>query len=438
VDGCTYADGQAGMMLDWAVFQIGAREHYSIPRALTHLGRQVVLTTDVWVTPKQRRWFPQAWKSRWHKDLEHNKVLSWNAEAALFETQHKLLRSGMWQRCIARNLWFGKRAAKSLAKILESCDRPPILFAFSYAAREVFEVGKAHGCACILGQIDPGPGEMRLVRELAHKYQQAGIEEPPDWYWENWSRECELADRIVVNSPWSGELLKSAPHFNVNNFEKIRVIPLAFEKDNATGSFRDASASKSIPERFTTERPLDLLFLGQVILRKGVKELADAARLLADAPVRWTIIGSGSTELLTELSRCPNTRVLGGVSRQSVANWYQSSDVFILPTHSDGYAITQLEAAAYGLPIIASSNCGRVVEDGVNGLLLTEVSGNAIADAVRRLLVCPTTLAAMRSAQLTLSGKTIADLQANLFTLEAEITQRPKPTLPPDRGVSAC
>ena len=53
-------------------------------------------------------------------------------------------------------------------------------------------------------------------------------------------------------------------------------------------------------------------------------------------------------------------------------------DVFIFPTLSDGFGITQLEAMSYGLPVIASRNCGDIVQDQVNGLLLSDVTSDNI------------------------------------------------------------
>jgi glycosyltransferase involved in cell wall biosynthesis len=69
-----------------------------------------------------------------------------------------------------------------------------------------------------------------------------------------------------------------------------------------------------------------------------------------------------------------------------IAKWFAQADVLILPTHSDGFGLTQLEALGHHVPVIASTHCGRVVEDGVNGVILPEVSGQAIAGAIRRLL----------------------------------------------------
>ena len=97
----------------------------------------------------------------------------------------------------------------------------------------------------------------------------------------------------------------------------------------------------------------------------------------------------------------------GAVTRNQAANYYRNADVFILPTLSDGFAITQLEAQAHRLPLIASSRCGDVVEHNVNGLLLNDPSVEAIESAIRfclrilmRLLVFP---AAHRRVKITVS-----------------------------------
>jgi glycosyltransferase involved in cell wall biosynthesis len=56
-----------------------------------------------------------------------------------------------------------------------------------------------------------------------------------------------------------------------------------------------------------------------------------------------------------------------------------------LPTISDGFAITQLEAMAHGLPVITTPNCGQVVTDGVDGFIVPVRDSQALADAIARL-----------------------------------------------------
>ena len=57
-----------------------------------------------------------------------------------------------------------------------------------------------------------------------------------------------------------------------------------------------------------------------------------------------------------------------------MSKFYKEADVFILPTLSDGFGLTQLEAQSWKLPVIASRHCGEVVRDGENGVVLEEVS----------------------------------------------------------------
>jgi glycosyltransferase involved in cell wall biosynthesis len=91
----------------------------------------------------------------------------------------------------------------------------------------------------------------------------------------------------------------------------------------------------------------------------------------------------------------PQVKWFGVAPRTKAETYYQQADVFILPTHSDGFGLTQLEAQAWKLPVIASRYCGEVVCDGVNGVILEEVSAQAIAEVLLTLLRSPGTLREM-------------------------------------------
>jgi glycosyltransferase involved in cell wall biosynthesis len=81
--------------------------------------------------------------------------------------------------------------------------------------------------------------------------------------------------------------------------------------------------------------------------------------------------------------------------------------------------LTQLEAQAHRLPIIASQNCGEVVRDGVNGLLLSDPSVENIS---RALQVClsPQQLAAFSEASLRSEKFGIEALKQNLQAIQFE------------------
>jgi len=88
----------------------------------------------------------------------------------------------------------------------------------------------------------------------------------------------------------------------------------------------------------------------------------------------------------------PHVRWLGSVSRADTAQFYRGADVFLFPTFSDGFGLTQLEAQAWRLPIIATKFCGDVVKEGITGWLLTELTPSSIAAVIRRCLAEPTRL----------------------------------------------
>jgi glycosyltransferase involved in cell wall biosynthesis len=151
------------------------------------------------------------------------------------------------------------------------------------------------------------------------------------------------------------------------------VVPLAYEAPAYT------KESRSLKPR---DAEITVLFLGQVILRKGIGQLFDAIRLLSDAPIRFVIAGPLGVKVPQDVTSNPRVTFTGAVDGATARKLYQQADVFILPTLSDGFAITQLEALAYGVPVIASRFCGEVVKHEETGLLLDRVTGASIAEAL--------------------------------------------------------
>ena len=362
-------------MRTWLCCQLGAREHYAVPRALQRCGLLSRLITDLWM----RRF------NRFHPGLARARVAAPNLAALTFELRASLARENGWKLISQRNEWFQRYA---LAQLKRTANGNHTIFAYSYAAAELFKFARERGWRTVLGQIDPGPAEERIVAGLQKT---ADIKDrkwkpAPKAYWDNWRNECSLADQIVVNSQWSKDALLSegVPA------EKIQIIPLAYESWSDSRSFQ-----RLYPRAFSAERPLRVLFLGQINLRKGVGQLLDAVQLLKGEPVEFWFVGPTQISVPQDLRLHPQCRWFGTAPRVQVDSYYRDADVFILPTLSDGFGLTQLEAQSWKLPVIASRYCGEVVRDGFNGVLLDEVSGESIADVLREFLQAPHTLSAM-------------------------------------------
>ena len=446
----------------WLCCQLGAREHYAVPRALFRLSLLDRLVTDAWVPPSSflAKLSRSRVADRFHNELLDAPVIAFNSSLILFETLARARNLTDWQEIMARDRWFQRKVIAALNSQLSTLDYQPILLSYSYTALEPFRHAKSRGWKTVLVQIDPGPEEEKIVAEEAARVPElAGHWQPaPAEYWGSWREEINLADRIVVNSEWSREgLLRSgAPP------EKVSVIPLAYEpepqKDDGrrrsrvrnidfqsvcpaglqpaglitaqnisaerTGQrpmFLRTTHERNYPDRFTNERPMRVLFLGQVNLRKGAARLLEAARILRDAPVEFWIVGPVQIANATTIATDVRVKWFGPVTRKQAAEKYRAADVFILPTLSDGFAITQLEAQAYGLPLISSRFCGRVVQNGGNGLILEEPSAACIAAAIRDCIADPSRLRNFAAASPVGNEFTIDALAQRLQELGATL-----------------
>jgi glycosyltransferase involved in cell wall biosynthesis len=384
--------------MKWICCQLGAREHYAIPRALLSRGLLGCLLTDAWVPPSSflAKISTAGLADRFHNDLSDARVMAFNSSVILFEMRARARRLGEWERIFARNQWFQRKVVGALNSQLSTLSSQAILLSYSYAALEPFRFAKLHGWKTLLLQIDPGPEEERIVaEEVARVSASAGAwQAAPVAYWASWRQECDLADRIIVNSEWSREgLMRSGVPDG-----KLTLIPLAYEASEVGDQKTEIRQVRSYPARFTRDRPMRVLFLGQVNLRKGVARLLQAAQTLRDEPVEFWIVGP--VQIANAETAADNARVkwFGPVTRKETAEKYRAADVFILPTLSDGFAITQLEAQAYGLPVISSKCCGGVVENGRNGIILEEPSAECIAAAIRDCVADPRRLQTLAAA----------------------------------------
>ena len=75
--------------------------------------------------------------------------------------------------------------------------------------------------------------------------------------------------------------------------------------------------------------------------------------------------------------------------RDDVERLYRGFDVYVLASYREGFPRSAMEAAAMGLPVVATDirGCRQVVADGETGVLVPARDGARLADALRRLVV---------------------------------------------------
>ena len=375
--------GEASKAMKWICCQLGAREHYAIPRALFSRGLLDCLVTDAWVPVSSflAKVAGGNFADRFHNELNDARVIAFNSSVIVFEMLVRVRRLAEWQTIIERNQWFQRKVVDALKLQLSTLNYHPILLSYSYAALEPFRFAKSRGWKTLLVQIDPGPEEERIVTEEDARVPElaSGWQRAPEEYWACWREECDLADRILVNSEWArGGLIRSGVPS-----QKLTLIPPAYGPSEAGDHKSEIRQVRSYPVRFTQDRPMRVLFLGQVNLRKGIARLLEAAEILRDEPVEFWMVGPAQIANTRAIADGTRVKWFGPATRKEAAEKYRTADVFILPTLSDGFAITQLEAQAHGLPVISSKYCGGVVENGRNGIVLEEPSAALIVAAIR-------------------------------------------------------
>lgn len=135
-------------------------------------------------------------------------------------------------------------------------------------------------------------------------------------------------------------------------------------------------------------RPL-VLYVGRLDPEKGVDVLLRAAEGL-NATI--AIVGRGPEEQRLRSAAPANARFLGWMERDELPRWYAAADVFVLPSLSDQWGMVLNEAAAAGLPLVASDAPGAsydLIEDGINGFRVPAGDPDAMRDALRALLADP-------------------------------------------------
>ena len=145
--------------------------------------------------------------------------------------------------------------------------------------------------------------------------------------------------------------------------------------------------------------------VGRLVYEKGFGELFQAAEALAGKyeKLEFAIVGPQEADQndaigpdrIKDLEKRGLLRFLGW--QTDMPAMYRTMDLFVLPSHREGIPRACMEAAAMGLPVIATDirGCREVVLDGQTGTLVPVRNAAALAEAIERMLRRPQDWASM-------------------------------------------
>ena len=168
------------------------------------------------------------------------------------------------------------------------------------------------------------------------------------------------------------------------NADIYQVVPTSIYEKDILKKWKD------IPQK------VSLVYVGRLENMKGIKFLIEAVKRLEeqDLPIKLKIVGAGPAEndlrkMVSDYNLNDYISFLGYIPYgPDLLKIYRSSDIFVLPTLSEGIPKVLAEAMSQGLPIIASNVGGIpvVVNNRKNGLLVPPGDSEAIYKAIAGLV----------------------------------------------------
>lgn len=147
--------------------------------------------------------------------------------------------------------------------------------------------------------------------------------------------------------------------------------------------------------------PLRVLFVGNLIPRKGLHMLTEALCQLPAADWRLDVVGSTAVNptytrrIIHNLK--PGITLYGPLSDVALADLMRHSQVLAVPSQYEGFGIVYLEGMGFGLPAIGTTGgaAAEIISDGVNGYVVNVADTAVLAHHLRHLHQNRDALAAM-------------------------------------------
>lgn len=201
------------------------------------------------------------------------------------------------------------------------------------------------------------------------------------------------AVRTVVVNLYKYALKKAKVIFFENTSNRDALVSFGCCKEAQTVVLNGAGVNLETYacQPYPRNEKVKFLFIGRVMQEKGVDELFDATRRLAEEgePCFLDVVGPFEEDYKQTLERCEAGGWLKYHGYQAdVRPFISACDCFVLPSYHEGMANTNLECAASGRPVITSNipGCREAVIDGVSGLLCEPKNADSLYAAMKKLI----------------------------------------------------
>jgi starch synthase len=305
----------------------------------------------------------------------------------LLQTSATLLgRAGAPENVLAKlNRWNTLAFDEWTARQIEPCDA---FIAISGAGLKTGRKVQSQGGKFLC---DRGSTHQRYQeRVIAEEYRRWGVSSQgdPPYIAEREEEIYRSADAITVPS---NVAKRSFIAMGIEE-EKVHVVPYGVRLDRFHRSAEPAR------DRF------DVLFVGQVAMRKGLPYLLEAFARVSHSSKHLTIVGAIQQDMRELLGRLPSESVsfTGALPQAKVAAMMSTSHLLVLPSVEEGLALVQGQAMACGCPVLATVSTGAedLFRDGVEGFIVNDRDVEALTLRMQQIADDPALQQSLSEAAL--------------------------------------
>jgi len=281
------------------------------------------------------------------------------------------------------------------------------VYCYEDCAINTFKIAKENGVNCFY---DLPSGYWRRGRKLLKELHKIR----PDWSntlsglkdseakLNRKDTELLLADQIIVASSFTAQTLIDFPE----KLSKIKVIPYGFPETTTSKKYD-----------YDGNRPLKLLFVGNLSLLKGIANVLEAVENFKEH-ICLTIVGRKTTDDCKPLNEgLKKHHWIPSLNHASILELMRNSDVLIFPSLSEGFGLVITEAMSQGTPVITTNSTGGkdFIINNKNGWIVETDSTNSIVSVISELLNTPDKVACVgMEAIKTAASRTWQDYQKDL------------------------
>ncbi len=277
-------------------------------------------------------------------------------------------------------------------------------------------IAKQKGMITLCDHSTAHPAALAYLVSNGGKLPPHGLTGPMNKMWSNILKDVDQADYVLVNSDFVKETFI---HFG---YDPSRIFVLYMGVDDR---FLSLIPQRTYPS--STEKPIRLLFAGDMGARKGGRVLLQALSRIRDLPWQFEAIGSIDPNLrndFRDLFADERVTVTGHLPWAELAEHMSMADIFVFPSLAEGSARVIFMAMACGCYVITTPNSGSVVSDGINGALVPSGDTAALETAIRKAIEGRVTLEPVGHSNANLIrmkyrqvdyGKALSDIYKHLL-----------------------